>query len=76
MEEHFSADGLSIVGYLHANERYDDNELGNAARKIGDHIFRYFPRAAAFLVCYQLHFLLPSFEFYFYYLIHIGFFTA
>ncbi|KMZ70298.1 putative Neighbor of COX4 [Zostera marina] len=50
VEEHFSADGLSIVGYLHANERYDDNKLGNAARKIGDHIFRYFPRAAAFLL--------------------------
>ncbi|XP_038973432.1 ER membrane protein complex subunit 8/9 homolog [Phoenix dactylifera] len=50
VEEHFGAEGLSVVGYYHANERYDDAELGNAAKKIGDHIFRYFPRAALLLL--------------------------
>lgn len=50
MEEHFEAVGMSIVGYYHANERHDDAELSNAAKKIGDHIFRYFPRAAVLLV--------------------------
>ncbi|RRT72603.1 hypothetical protein B296_00020033 [Ensete ventricosum] len=59
IEEHFEAQGLSVVGYYHANERHDDVELGNAAKKIGDHIFRYFPRAAVLLACgvyrMQLH---------------------
>lgn len=41
---------MSIVGYFHANERYDDSELGGVARNIGDHIFRYFPPAAVLLV--------------------------
>ncbi|XP_038974571.1 ER membrane protein complex subunit 8/9 homolog [Phoenix dactylifera] len=50
VEEHFGAEGFSVVGYYHANERYDDAELGNAAKKIGDHIFRYFPRAALLML--------------------------
>ncbi|XP_074588462.1 ER membrane protein complex subunit 8/9 homolog [Curcuma longa] len=50
IEEHFEAEGLSVVGYYHANERHNDLELGNAAKKIGDHIFRYFPRAAVLLL--------------------------
>ncbi|MQM01020.1 hypothetical protein Taro_033772, partial [Colocasia esculenta] len=50
VEEHFRAQGLGIVGYYHANERFDDNELGGTARKIGDHIFRYFPQAALLLL--------------------------
>ncbi|KAL5998918.1 hypothetical protein ACLOJK_009866 [Asimina triloba] len=50
IEEHFAGEGLSIVGYYHANERYDDFELGSIARKIGDHIFRYFPQAALLLL--------------------------
>ncbi|KAJ4972825.1 hypothetical protein NE237_005999 [Protea cynaroides] len=50
IEEHFGAQGLSIVGYYHANERYDNFELGNAAKKIGDHICRYFAQAAVFLL--------------------------
>ncbi|XP_073009044.1 ER membrane protein complex subunit 8/9 homolog [Typha latifolia] len=50
VEEHFSSKGMGIVGYYHANERYDDRELGNAAKKIGDHVFRYFPRAAVLLL--------------------------
>lgn len=41
---------MSIVGYFHANERYDDTELGGIARNIGDHIFRYFPQAAVLLL--------------------------
>jgi hypothetical protein len=39
------------VGYFHANERSDDVELGNVAKNIGDHIYRYFPQAAILLVC-------------------------
>ncbi|WOL13061.1 ER membrane protein complex subunit [Canna indica] len=50
IEEHFEAKGLSVVGYYHANERHDDEELGNPGKKIGDHIFRYFPRAAVLLL--------------------------
>ncbi|KAE9456636.1 hypothetical protein C3L33_11504, partial [Rhododendron williamsianum] len=44
------AQGLDIVGYFHANERFDDIELGNVARNIGDHIHRYFPQAALLLL--------------------------
>ncbi|KAK9127279.1 hypothetical protein Syun_016076 [Stephania yunnanensis] len=50
IEEHFGAQGMSIVGYYHANERYDDFELGSIAKKIGDHIYRYFPQAAILLL--------------------------
>ncbi|KAK8964971.1 hypothetical protein KSP40_PGU021140 [Platanthera guangdongensis] len=50
VEEHFASEGLGVVGYYHANERHDDAELSNAARKIGDHIFRYFPQAALLLL--------------------------
>lgn len=50
VEEHFGADGLSIVGYYHANERAGDLELCNIAKRTGDHIFRYFPRAAVLLL--------------------------
>lgn len=49
-EEYFGEDGLNVVGYYHANERYDDYELGNAAKKIGDHVARYFARAAVLLL--------------------------
>ncbi|KAJ4747257.1 hypothetical protein LUZ62_051951 [Rhynchospora pubera] len=50
-EEYYSKAGeLNVVGYYHANERYDDSELGPAARRIGDHIFRYFPQAAVLLL--------------------------
>lgn len=51
MEEHFSSQGLEIVGYFHANERSDDLELSGVAKNIGDHICRYFPHAALLLVC-------------------------
>ncbi|RZB66902.1 ER membrane protein complex subunit 8/9-like [Glycine soja] len=50
IEEYFSAKGLNIVGYFHANERSDDNELGGVAKNIGDHICRYFPEAAVLLL--------------------------
>ncbi|XP_020597207.1 ER membrane protein complex subunit 8/9 homolog [Phalaenopsis equestris] len=50
VEEHFASDGLGVVGYYHANERQDDTELSGAAKKIGDHIFRYFPQAALLLL--------------------------
>lgn len=50
VEEHYSAQGLGIVGYFHANERYDDAELNGVAKNIGDHICRYFPQAAVLLV--------------------------
>ncbi|MFS8004674.1 putative ER membrane protein complex subunit [Helianthus anomalus] len=39
-----------IVGYFHANERFDDLELGTVARNIADHVYRYFPQAALLLV--------------------------
>lgn len=52
VEEHFGAQDLSVVGYYQANERFNDEQLSGAARKIGDHIFRYFPRAALLLVCH------------------------
>uniref|UniRef100_K7KBN4 MPN domain-containing protein n=1 Tax=Glycine max TaxID=3847 RepID=K7KBN4_SOYBN len=50
IEEYFSAKGLNIVGYFHANERSDDSELGSVAKNIGDHICRYFPQAAVLLL--------------------------
>jgi len=39
------------VGYFHANERFDDYDVNNVAKNIGDHICRYFPQAAILLVC-------------------------
>jgi len=52
------AQGLSIVGYFHANERFDDVELCGVAKNIGDHISRYFPQAPILLVknCLILYF--------------------
>ncbi|KAL7186779.1 hypothetical protein ACSBR2_028495 [Camellia fascicularis] len=50
IEEYYGAQGLSIVGYFHANERFDDSELGNVAKNIGDHIHRYFSQAGLLLL--------------------------
>ncbi|WJX64996.1 hypothetical protein P8452_49707 [Trifolium repens] len=50
IEEYFSAKGLNIVGYFHANERSDEFELGGVAKNIGDHISRYIPQAAILLL--------------------------
>lgn len=50
IEEYYAAKGLNIVGYFHANERFDDYEVGGVAKNIGDHISRFFPHAALLLV--------------------------
>ncbi|KAL8142149.1 hypothetical protein V2J09_015181 [Rumex salicifolius] len=50
IEEHYGSQGLSLVGYFHANERFDDYELSNVAKNIGEHIYRYFPQAAVLLL--------------------------
>ncbi|PSR95571.1 ER membrane protein complex subunit 8/9 like [Actinidia chinensis var. chinensis] len=50
IEEYYGAQGLYIVGYFHANERFNDFELSNVARNIGDHVHRYFPQAALLLL--------------------------
>ncbi|EXC21515.1 hypothetical protein L484_014870 [Morus notabilis] len=50
IEEYYSSKGDNIVGYFHANERFDDYELGGVAKNIGDHISRYFPQAAILLL--------------------------
>ncbi|GAB4845907.1 hypothetical protein Ancab_024912 [Ancistrocladus abbreviatus] len=50
IEEHYGSQGLSLVGYFHANERFDDYELSNVAKNIGDHVYRYFPQAAVLLL--------------------------
>ncbi|CAN1334299.1 ER membrane protein complex subunit 8/9 homolog [Linum perenne] len=54
IEEYYSARGLGIVGYFHANERFDEAELGNMAKNIADHIYRYFPQAALLLITRSL----------------------
>ena len=41
---------MGIVGYFHANERFDDAELSSVAKNIGDHIYRNFSQAAVILV--------------------------
>ncbi|GAV59660.1 UPF0172 domain-containing protein [Cephalotus follicularis] len=50
IEEYYAAKGLGIVGYYHANERFDDVELSNVPKNIGDHIYRYFPQAPVLLL--------------------------
>ncbi|XP_004248356.1 ER membrane protein complex subunit 8/9 homolog [Solanum lycopersicum] len=50
IEEYYFDKGLSIVGYFHANERFDDSELGSVAKNIADHIYKYFPQAAVLLL--------------------------
>ena len=50
IEEHYSAQGLGIVGYFHAKARFDDVELSGVAKNIGDHICRYFPQSAVLLL--------------------------
>ncbi|XP_021769130.1 ER membrane protein complex subunit 8/9 homolog [Chenopodium quinoa] len=50
IEEHYASQGLSLVGYFHANERSDDNDLGNVAKNIGDHLCRYFPQGGVLLL--------------------------
>eukprot|EP00850_Spirogloea_muscicola_P017420 SM000149S01355 [mRNA] locus=s149:290345:291991:- [translate_table: standard] len=52
IDEHFASleDPLAIVGCYHANEHFDDVELGPVARTIADHIARHCPEACALLV--------------------------
>ncbi|PHT42378.1 ER membrane protein complex subunit 8/9 -like protein [Capsicum baccatum] len=50
IEEYYADKGLSIVGYFHANEGFDDFEVGNVAKNIADHIYKYFPQAALLLL--------------------------
>lgn len=61
-EEYFASKGdrLSVVGYYHANERYEDLELSSLAKKIGDHISRYCPQAAILLLDNKLVEELPK----------------
>ena len=62
VEDHFATqgEGLAVVGYYHANARCDDTELPPVAKRVGDHIFRYFPRSAVLLVSYVSFVLLIS----------------
>lgn len=50
VEDHFAPQGFAVVGYYHANARRDDTDLPAVAKRVGDHIFRYFPRAAVLLL--------------------------
>ncbi|EEC76906.1 hypothetical protein OsI_15138 [Oryza sativa Indica Group] len=50
VEDHFAAQGLAVVGYYHANTRRDDADLPPVAKRVGDHVFRNFPRAAVLLL--------------------------
>lgn len=61
-EDYFASKGdrLSVVGYYHANERYEDLELSPLAKKIGDHISRYCPQAAILLLDNKLVEELPK----------------
>ncbi|CAG7889291.1 unnamed protein product [Brassica rapa] len=45
IEQHYVAQGLSIVGYFHTNKRFGKVELSGVANNIGDHISLYFPHA-------------------------------
>nr|CAB3486585.1 unnamed protein product [Digitaria exilis] len=52
VEDHLATqgEGLAVVGYYHANPRRDDADLPAVAKRVGDHIFRYFPRSAVLLI--------------------------
>ncbi|KAH9624350.1 hypothetical protein KSS87_020681 [Heliosperma pusillum] len=50
IEDYYAGQGLSLVGYFHANERADDSDLGNVAKNIGDHLCRYFPQSGVLLL--------------------------
>ncbi|CAK9319679.1 unnamed protein product [Citrullus colocynthis] len=60
IEEYYAAKGLNIVGYFHANERFDDYEVGGVAKNIGDHISRFFPHAALLLLDHRKLEALPK----------------
>ncbi|GAA0148648.1 hypothetical protein Leryth_005706 [Lithospermum erythrorhizon] len=60
IEEYYGEKELGIVGYFHANEKFDDSELGIVAKNIGDHISKYLPQAALFLLDNQKLVALPK----------------
>ncbi|GBG87698.1 hypothetical protein CBR_g45852, partial [Chara braunii] len=49
IESYASTENLSIVGYYHGNERYDDVDFGNVGSRIAAKIADYFPDACALL---------------------------
>ncbi|XP_044392109.1 ER membrane protein complex subunit 8/9 homolog [Triticum aestivum] len=59
VEDHFQAQVLAVVGYYHTNARRDDADLPAIAKRVGDHIFRYFPRTAVLLVDVVLSYVSP-----------------
>lgn len=50
IEEYCKGNKWSIVGYFHANERFDDAELGSVPKNIADHIHQHFPQCALLLL--------------------------
>mmetsp|Transcript_1629 Transcript_1629/g.3374 ORF Transcript_1629/g.3374 Transcript_1629/m.3374 type:complete len:196 (-) Transcript_1629:1091-1678(-) len=59
IEAHFTDQGLSIVGYYHANERLRDQEMASVGKKVADKIASRCPEAVALLVdCQKLDKLL------------------
>lgn len=59
IEAHFTDQGLSIVGYYHANERLRDQEMASVGKKVADQIASRCPEAVALLVdCQKLDKLL------------------
>lgn len=51
---HYMAQGLSIVGYFHANERFSDVEFSGVAKNLDDHYFSSEPILLIKIV-YPLH---------------------
>lgn len=46
---------LELVGYYHANERYDDTELSTSARRVADKLYSNTELACALLVRHADH---------------------
>lgn len=56
VDEYLSSQGKGwvILGYYHANERHEDDELGPIARRIAHHVEKHCPLACALLVDNQV----------------------
>lgn len=50
MSSYVQQKGLQLVGYYHANERFDDTELGSSARKVADKLHSHNSASCAVLV--------------------------
>lgn len=50
IESYAKQKGLQLIGYYHANERFDDTELSSSARKIADKLYANNPLSCAVLV--------------------------